>query len=456
MGRLFGTDGIRGIANTELTCETAMQLGRALAAVLNKGRHKRADTVVLGMDTRQSSQMLACAISAGLCSAGMDVINLGVVPTPAVAYLIGKYKAHAGIMISASHNPSEFNGIKIFGEAGVKLPDALEERVEYLILDMPEKLVSVASDKIGTVTHRADAIKDYMAHLRSTVMYAFDGVEIAIDCANGSASVMAEELFTSLGAKCHMLSCEPDGFNINENCGSTKLETLREYVASNGLFMGIAFDGDADRCLCVNEKGDVVDGDLIMAIIAKDMKERGRLTGNAIVGTIVSNFGLSKFCEDNEIKFVRTKVGDRYVLEKMMLEDYYFGGEQTGHVVFRDFATTGDGQLTSLQLLSILCRKGITLSEASKVMKQYPQVTKNIKANHEQRLEFYTSDKVQDIIEEAKEALGKTGRVVVRPSGTEPLIRVMAEGDDMELVESIVDSMSRDIAEALSGVADQI
>ncbi len=451
MGRLFGTDGIRGIANKELGCETAMQLGRALAAVLNKGRHKRADTVVLGMDTRQSSQMLANAISAGLCSSGMDVINLGVVPTPAVAYLIGKYKAHAGIMISASHNPSEFNGIKVFGESGMKLPDALEERVEYLVLDAPEALGTVAPDMIGTVTYCAEGARDYIAHIRSTVLYAFDGVEIAVDCANGSASSTAEELFTSLGAKCHMLSCAPDGFNINENCGSTHLEALQKYVVENGLFMGVAFDGDADRCLCVDEKGNVVDGDLIMAIIAKDMKERGRLMGGALVGTIVSNFGLNKFCEENDIRFVRTKVGDRYVLEKMLLEDLYFGGEQTGHIIFRDFATTGDGQLTAIQLLSVLKRKGISLSEASKVMKQYPQVNKNISANHEQRLEFYTSDRVREILEEAKERLGKTGRVVVRPSGTEPLIRVMAEGDDMELVKEIVDGLSRDIAEALGG-----
>ena len=449
MGRLFGTDGVRGIANQELTCEIAMQMGRALATVLNKGRHKRADTVVLGMDTRQSSEMLASAISAGLCSAGMDVINLGVVPTPAVAYLIGKYKAHAGIMISASHNPSEFNGIKIFGESGVKLPDALEERVEYLVLDVPETLSTVSPYMIGTVTHCKDAVKDYIAHIRSTALYAFDGMEIALDCANGSASVTAKELFEGLGAKCHMLSCDPDGFNINEDCGSTKLGALQKYVVEHGLSFGAAYDGDADRCLFVNEKGEIADGDVVMAIIAKDMQERGRLTGNALVGTIVSNFGLNKFCEENGIRFVRTKVGDRFVLEKMMLEDYYFGGEETGHIIFRDYSTTGDGQLTAVQLLSVLKRKGITLAEAGKVMKQYPQITKNIKANHEQRLEFYTSDRVREILEGAKEALGKNGRVVVRPSGTEPLIRVMAEGDDLALVESIVDGMSRDIAEAL-------
>ena len=451
MGRLFGTDGVRGIANKELTCEVAMQLGRAIAMVIGRGRHKKYGTVVLGMDTRQSSEMLANAISAGLCSAGMDVINLGVVPTPAVAYLIGKYKAHAGIMISASHNPSEFNGIKAFNDSGMKLADELEEKVEELVLDTPELLLTVEPEHIGTVTHSKDALRDYIAHLRSTVLYSLDGIEIAVDCANGSASATAEALFTSLGAKCHMLSCEPDGVNINENCGSTHIENLQKFVVDNGLFAGIAFDGDADRCLCVDDKGNVVDGDMIMAIIALDMKERGRLTNNALVGTIISNFGLVKFCEENGINFFRTKVGDRYVLEKMIMEDYYFGGEQSGHIIFRDFATTGDGELTAIQLLSVLRRKGLKLSEAMHVMKQYPQITKNIAANHEQKLDFYTSDRVREILDEAKAALGKTGRVVVRPSGTEPLIRIMAEGDDLGFVERIVDGMAKDISEALAG-----
>ena len=450
MGRLFGTDGVRGIANKELTCEIAMQLGRAIAMVIGRGRHQKYGTVVLGMDTRQSSQMLANAISAGLSSAGMDVINLGVVPTPAVAYLIGKYKAHAGIMISASHNPSEFNGIKAFNDSGMKLADELEERVEELVLDTPELLKTVEPEHIGTVTHSKDALKDYIAHLRSTVLYSLDGIEIAVDCANGSASATAEELFTSLGAKCHMLACDPDGVNINENCGSTHIESLQKYVVEHGLFAGVAFDGDADRCLCVDDKGNVVDGDMIMAIVALDMKERGRLMGNAIVGTIVTNFGLGKFCEANGINFFRTKVGDRYVLEKMLLEDYYFGGEQSGHIIFRDFATTGDGVLSAVLLLSVLRRKGLKLSEATLVMKQYPQITKNITANQEQKLDFYTSDRVREILDEAKATLGKTGRVVVRPSGTEPLIRIMAEGDDLDLVEKIVDGMARDISEALA------
>lgn len=450
MGRLFGTDGVRGIANKELTCETAMQLGRAIAMVIGRGRHQKYGTVVLGMDTRQSSQMLANAISAGFCSAGMDVINLGVVPTPAVAYLIGKYKAHAGIMISASHNPSEFNGIKAFNDCGMKLADELEERVEELVLDTPELLLTVEPEYIGTVTYSKDALKDYASHLRSTVLYSLDGIEIAVDCANGSASSTARELFTSLGAKCHMLSCEPDGSNINENCGSTHLENLQKYVVENGLFAGVAFDGDADRCLCVDENGNIIDGDMIMAIIAFDMKERGRLTNNAVVGTIMSNFGLGKFCEENGINFMRTKVGDRYVLEKMIMEDYYFGGEQSGHIIFRDFATTGDGELTAVQLLSILCRKGLKLSEAARVIKLYPQISKNISANNDQKLYFYTNDRIRKILDEAKEALGKSGRVVVRPSGTEPLIRIMAEGDDLDFVEKTVDGIVADISAALS------
>lgn len=452
MGRLFGTDGIRGIANKELTCELTMQIGRAIAMVISESRNKGCGTIVLGMDTRRSSEMIANAISAGFCSAGMDVINLGVVPTPAVAYLIGKYKACAGIMISASHNPGQFNGIKVFNDTGMKLADELEERVEELVLDTPELLGTVGPDDIGTITYSKDAIHDYIDHVRSSVLYPLDGIEIAVDCANGSASATAEELLTSLGAKCHMLSCTPDGLNINEACGSTHLENLQKYVVENGLFAGVAFDGDADRCLCVDENGTVIDGDMIAAIIALDMKEQGRLKGNALVGTIVSNFGLGRFCEENGIDFFRTKVGDRYVLEKMMSDGYYLGGEQSGHIIFRDFATTGDGELTAVQLLSVLCRKGIKFSEATSVIKMYPQIYRFIAANNEQKREFQTSEKVHEILENAKNALGKTGRVIVRPSGTEPIIRVMAEGEDPELVNKTVEEMAENLTEVLSNI----
>ena len=436
MGRLFGTDGVRGVANTELTCERAMQIGRAAAEVLSSGR-RYLPTVLVGMDTRISSEMLAAALSAGLCSVGADVINLGVVPTPAVAYLVGKYKAHAGVMISASHNPYQYNGIKIFNEDGYKLEDELEERIESIVLDRaPEPRLAAAAD-IGRVTRAEHAVTDYTDHIQSTALFSLDGMKIALDCANGSASRTAKLLFEGLGAECHILSAAPDGVNINADCGSTHLESLREYTVAHGLDAGIAFDGDADRCLCVDDKGIDVDGDMIMAIAAYDMKQRGKLNRNTVVGTIMTNFGFTKFCDDNDIRFVATKVGDRYVLEEMLLEDYYLGGEQSGHVIFRDFSTTGDGQLTAVQLLSQLKRTGAKLSEAAKIMTRYPQFIVNIPCTAEEKVAFYTDYEVKSILEAAKREIGDGGRLLARPSGTEPLIRVMAEGDDSEAIKRI-------------------
>ncbi len=433
MGRLFGTDGIRGIANEELTCELALQVGRAAATVLNTGSRRR-HLCVIGMDTRVSSDMLACAISAGLCSVGADVINLGVVPTPAVAHLVEKYKADMGIMISASHNPAKFNGIKIFSGTGYKLPDALEEKIEAIVLDKEDIPELSSCCDLGKVSYAEHAVKDYIDHIKSTVAYSLDGLNIAIDCANGSASRTAEKLFTELGANVHMLFNEPDGFNINDGCGSTHMEALTEFVLKNGLDAGIAFDGDADRFLCVDDKGNLIDGDMVMAICALDMKERGKLQKNAVVGTIMTNLGFIKFCEQNNIHFVATKVGDRFVLEEMLLEEYSFGGEQSGHIIFKDFATTGDGQLTAVQVLSILRRRGVKLSEISKVMTKFPQVSVNIPVNSEGKLAFYTDSDIQNIIEETKKKLGSDGRIVVRPSGTEPLIRVMVEGQDLKSI----------------------
>ncbi len=434
MGRLFGTDGVRGIANTELTCERALAIGRAAAAVLTEGCRRR-PVFVVGMDTRTSSDMLACSVMSGLCSVGADVINLGVVPTPAVAYLVEKYKADAGIMISASHNPSEFNGIKIFSGDGYKLPDLLEERVEAIVLDGAASLPQPTGDSVGKIEYAENACRDYINHVKSSVPFSLDGLTVAVDCANGSASGTAETLFTELGAKVHMLACTPNGANINDNCGSTHIDALAEYVRENKLDCGVAFDGDADRCLCVDENGSLIDGDMIMAICSLDLKERGRLNRNAVVGTIMTNFGFTKFCDENGLKFVATKVGDRFVLEEMLLEDYSFGGEQSGHVIFRDFATTGDGQLTASQLLSILRRKGKPLSELAGVMKHYPQTLINIRISNDGKLRFYTDQAVKQAIEEAKTMLGSGGRIVVRPSGTEPLIRVMTEGEDIELTE---------------------
>lgn len=450
MGRLFGTDGVRGIANTELTCERALEIGRAAAEVLADGCRRR-PLFVIGSDTRTSSDMLSCAVTAGVCSMGADVINLGVVPTPAVAYLVGKYKADAGIMISASHNPSEFNGIKIFSGDGYKLPDALEERIEAIVLDHESKLESPIGAGVGKLTHATNAVKDYVNHVKSSVLYSLDGMNIGIDCSNGSASATARELFTALGANAHILNDEPNGSNINENCGSTHIENLAKYVVENGLDCGVAFDGDADRCLAVDEKGNIIDGDMIMAICALDLKERGRLNHNAVVGTIMTNFGFGKFCEENGLKYVATKVGDRFVLEEMLLEDYSFGGEQSGHVIFRDFATTGDGQLTACQLLSLIRRKGKKLSELASVMTRYPQTIVNLTVSAEGKLLFYTDKEIKDVIDEAKNVLGKTGRVVVRPSGTEPLIRVMAEGESIELIKEVANKVADVIIKRLGG-----
>ena len=448
MGRLFGTDGIRGIAGSDLNSERAMSIGRAAAAVLTEGCRRR-PIFVIGTDTRISSDMLSAAVSAGLCSVGADVISLGVIPTPAVAYLVEKYKADAGVMISASHNTSEYNGIKIFSGDGYKLPDALEERIEDIVLDRVGEPPAVTGDGIGKIMQRPAAAKDYIDHLKSSVPYSLDGLHVAVDCANGAASVTAERLFTSLGAETHLLFNTPDGVNINSGCGSTHMEALAAYVAAHGLDAGVAFDGDADRCLCVDETGALIDGDVIMAICAADLAERGKLSKKTVVGTIMSNFGFSRFCEENGLRFIPTKVGDRFVLEEMLLEDYSFGGEQSGHIIFRDFATTGDGQLTAIQLLSMLRRKGKKLSELSGLMTKYPQTMVNVAVSPEGKLLFYTDRAVKERIDEAKRVLGRAGRVVVRPSGTEPLIRVMAEGRDVAEIERIAADIAEVITERL-------
>lgn len=450
MGRLFGTDGVRGIANEFLTCERVMQIGRAAATVLTAKRRRHRPTFLVGMDTRLSSEMLTGAISSGLCSVGANVIDIGVIPTPAIAYLVGKYKAAAGIMISASHNPSEFNGIKIFNEDGFKLPDELEERIETIVLDHKPPVKLALGDEIGTIIRCNNAVKDYVDHLKSTVLYSLDGLHIAVDCANGSASTTAGKLFSELGADCRILYDDPDGININDGCGSTHLEALREFVLNNSLDAGIAFDGDADRCLCIDNSGNIINGDVIMAITALDMRNRGKLIKNTVVGTIMTNFGFSKFCSEYDIRFVSTKVGDRYVLEEMMLEDYYFGGEQSGHIIFREFSTTGDGQLTAIQLLSQMRRCGKKLSELASVMVKYPQFYVNIEASPEAKLAFYTDPDIKDAIENARILLGKNGRLVVRPSGTEPLIRIMVEGDDNNLTEETTANIAAIIKQKLS------
>ena len=449
MGRLFGTDGASGVANTELTAELAMNIGRAAAMVLISDEVEH-PTILIGKDTRLSGDMLEGALIAGLCSVGANVELLGVVPTPAVAYLVGKYNADAGIMISASHNPFEFNGIKIFSSDGCKLPDDLENRIEEIVLDNVVPYALAKDENIGKVTRMETAVEDYVDHVAKSIGCDLDGMEIALDCSNGSSSRTAEKLFTKLGAKVHMLFDNPDGININKDCGSTHINRLQNYVREHKLCCGLAFDGDADRCLAVDENGNLVDGDYLIAICAKDMKDRGVLKKNAVVGTVMTNMVFNKFCEANGLTFVSTKVGDRYVLEAMLREGYNIGGEQSGHIIFLDYATTGDGELSGAMILSIMKRTGEKLSTLAKVMERMPQVLINVKVSAEGKLAFYTDKEVKAEIKRVTEILGDRGRILVRVSGTEPLVRVMLEGENLEEIQSLAEESAQVVRERLS------
>lgn len=449
MGRLFGTDGARGVANVELTAELAMNIGRAAAMVLISDEVEH-PTILIGKDTRLSGDMLEGALIAGLCSVGANVELLGVVPTPAVAHLVGKYNADAGIMISASHNPFEFNGIKIFSGDGYKLPDDLENRIEEIVLDNVVPYAIADHENIGKVTRMKNAAQDYIDHVVKSVDCDLTGMEVALDCSNGSASRTAEKLFTSLGAKVHMLYNEPDGININKDCGSTHMSKLQAYVREHKLCAGLAFDGDADRCLAVDEKGNVIDGDFLIAICANDMKNRGVLKKDAVVGTIMTNMGFAKFCENNGMHFVSTKVGDRYVLEAMLREGYNIGGEQSGHIIFLDYASTGDGELSGAMVLSIMKRTGEKLSDMAKVMERLPQVLINVKVSAQGKLSFYTDKEVKAEIKRVSEILGDRGRILIRVSGTEPLVRVMLEGEDLEEIQSLAEESAQVVRERLA------
>lgn len=448
MGRLFGTDGARGVANSELTCELAMKIGRAAAMVLTEScAHK--PKVLIGMDTRASSHMLAAAIGAGLCSVGADVLIIDVVPTPAVAFLVKEYDYDAGVMISASHNPCEYNGIKIFQGNGYKLPDELENEIEEIILDETKLPPVVLGGDVGKISFSSKAVDDYIFHLAMTADGDFKGMKIALDCANGSASVTARALFTRLGAKCCIINETPNGTNINENCGSTHLEQLQKFVVENKCDIGFAFDGDADRLLVVDENGEVVDGDKIIAVCSKFMKENNKLKNNTAVVTVMSNMGFFKFCEKNGINCIKTKVGDRYVLEEMVKNGYIIGGEQSGHIIFLDYATTGDGQMSAIQVLNVLKSTGKKISELASEMQVYPQVLINVRVSNFGKARLDKDEEVQLAIREASEELGDTGRVLVRVSGTEPLVRVMLEGEDYNQIKSLAESIAKVIEERL-------
>ncbi len=456
MGRLFGTDGARGVANSELTCELAMQIGRAAAMVLTEHTNKR-PKVLIGMDTRASSQMLESAISAGLCSVGADVMLLGEIPTPAVAYLVRKYEYDAAVMISASHNPCEYNGIKIFQGNGYKLPDALEEEIESIILDKTQVPPIKVGGDVGRIIRSRTSIIDYSSYLKSVAqdelaeygMENFNGLKIAIDCSNGAASVTAPRVFMRLCDDCFFMACHPNGTNINANCGSTHLEILQDFVVRNNCDVGLAFDGDADRFLAVDEKGNVVDGDKLIAIFAKHMKNKGKLKNNAAVVTVMSNMGFFKFCEENDIHCEKTKVGDRYVLENMLENDFVIGGEQSGHIIFRDFATTGDGELSALKLLCVMKETGKSLSELASEMEVFPQVLINVRVSDFGKARFPRDEEIKTAIEAAEKELGNDGRVLVRVSGTEPLVRVMLEGKDEEKINVLAQEIAQVIRERL-------
>ena len=436
MARLFGTDGVRGVANKDLTCELAMKLGRAAAAVLtNKStRHPR---VIIGKDTRLSSDMLENAMAAGLCSVGASVVLLGVVPTPAVAYLVEKYKADAGVMISASHNSYEYNGIKIFSGDGYKLPDSVEDELEAIVhqLETDDNYPRPTAEHIGHIEYRTDLLNQYMEFVISTCKERFEGVKVVLDCANGAAYEAMPKILRHLGATVKVIHALPNGTNINDGCGSTHLESLQKAVLENGADFGIAHDGDADRCLCVDEKGQIIDGDHILVMCAMDMMKDGKLPYNTVVTTVMANIGFHQAIKKAGGRAEITKVGDRYVLENMLKNGYKIGGEQSGHIIFTDFSTTGDGLITALQVLSSLKHSGRKASDLTALMTTYPQLLVNVKVATKEGWE--TNEAIKKAIAAGDEELGDNGRILVRPSGTEPLIRVMAEGPDQEQLDRI-------------------
>ena len=445
MGKLFGTDGIRGIVGEDLTHELALKVGEASAYVLGEEFDKI--TVLIGRDTRISGQMLASAIASGLMSQGANVIDLGIIPTPAVSYLVKKYGATMGVMISASHNPSEYNGIKLFNSEGFKLPDETEFEIEKYLLG---KAVP-STTKVGTLSTCDTGVEDYVNYVAETSKSINENLKIVVDCAYGSASVTAPLLFEKLNLKPTIINYEFDGYNINDKAGSTHLEGLIERVKELGADIGIAYDGDADRCLMVDEHGELVDGDKIMAISSLYLKENNKLSNDTLVGTVMSNLGLVKFCEQNGIHYEATKVGDRYVLEKMLECNYNIGGEQSGHIIFKDFANTGDGELTSIQILNIVTEKDNKLSELAKVMTTYPQVLINVKVREEGKQKYENDSEISKQIKSVEKALNGDGRVLIRPSGTESLIRVMIEGINQDEINEMAKSIA-DIIEEKYGL----
>lgn len=434
MARIFGTDGVRGVANKELTVELAMNLGKAGAYVLTKEKaHK--PTILVGGDTRISGEMLANALMAGICSVGADAVYVGVVPTPAIAYLTRHYGYDAGVVISASHNPSEYNGIKFFNGDGYKLSDLLEDEIEEVMRMNSAELPMPVGGEVGHITYRYDAKDDYVRFACSLIDLDLSGLKIVVDTAEGASYYTAPKTLESLGAKPVVIHNHPDGVNINRACGSTHMEELKKRVVEEGADLGIAFDGDADRMLAVDENGNMVDGDQIMAICGLHMRNQGRLKKDTVVATVMSNLGFFRMGEKEGINIVRTKVGDRYVLEYMLANGCNLGGEQSGHVIFLDENTTGDGLISALHLLEVIVKSGKKLSELASVMRVLPQALVNARVSNIKK-EYYMDNKVvADAVAELEARFAGAGRVLIRPSGTEPLVRVMIEGDDQKFIE---------------------
>ncbi|GLG02636.1 phosphoglucosamine mutase [Alicyclobacillus hesperidum subsp. aegles] len=446
MGRLFGTDGVRGVANSELTPELAFRLGRAGAYVLTSRRPGA--RIVVGKDTRISGDMLETALVSGILSMGVDALRLGVISTPGVAYLTKHLRADAGVMISASHNPVADNGIKFFGGDGFKLLDETEDRIEQLLEDGARDLPRPTGDKIGRM-YDEPAVETYIRFLLSTVQVRFDGLHIVLDCANGAASAIAPEVFRRLGATVTVIHAMPDGVNINVGCGSTHPHIVQRAVLAHGADVGLSFDGDADRLIAVDASGEVIDGDFIMAICARAMKAKGLLQGNKLVATVMSNLGFVKAMEAEGIDVLRTAVGDRYVMERMREDNAVLGGEQSGHIIFLNHTTTGDGILTAVQLVQVMVEAQQPLSQLRQVMKRYPQLLENVQVRDKRA--WRENERIQNALRAAEEALGESGRVLVRESGTEQLVRVMVEGPDDKLLRKVCGEIVK-VVEAELGV----
>ena len=449
MGSLFGNGDVRGIANTELTPDLAFKLGKATGYVLGKAKDK--PVFLIGKDTRLSGDMLEDALSAGFMSTGANVIKVGVLPTPAIAYLVKAYGADAGVIVSASHNSFEYNGIKFYNSEGFKMDDSFEDEVETIMLRNIHMDAHVSGERIGRCLDADDEAEDkYAAYLESTIDTDISGLKLVIDCANGSAYKVAEKVFKDLGADVTLIGNQPDGLNINAKCGSTHPDLIQKEVVERGAFMGFAYDGDADRLIACDEKGNLIDGDKLMCICARMLKEREELPENKVVSTVMSNIGFHKFMKQEGINIEITDVGDRYVLDKMLEEGAVFGGEQSGHIIFLNHATTGDGILSSLQLLQAVLSSDKTASEVSEEIAIYPQVLKNARVKIENKSKYAKDADINEAVSELCEELGEDGRVLIRPSSTEPLVRVMIEGQDIQDITAKAQKLARLITKRFS------